>query len=39
MDGATRFELGEQEEFQIKVSDSPMQMVINPNDNLTDLWS
>lgn len=38
MDGATRFELGEDEEFKIQASDSAISMVVNPNDNLTDLW-
>ena len=38
LDGATRFELGENEEFKIEASDSCMSMVVNPSDNLTDLW-
>ena len=38
MDGATRFELGEGEEFKIESSPSSISMVVNPVDNLTDLW-
>ena len=38
LDGATIFELGENEELEIKLSKSPIKMVINPNDNSTDFW-
>ena len=38
LDGATRFELGENEEFKIEPSASSLSLVVNPADNLTDLW-
>lgn len=38
LDGATRFELGEDEEFKIEPSASSLSLVVNPADNLTDLW-
>lgn len=39
LDGGTRFELKQGEEITISGSSSNIGMVINPTDNLTDLWS
>lgn len=39
LDGGTRFEMKQGEELTICGSDSNLGMVINPSDNLTDLWS
>lgn len=38
MDGATRFILGEDEELTIQGSKNALSLVVNPSDNLTDLW-
>jgi len=38
MDGATRFEVEENESITISGSHIAMNMVVNPTDNLTDLW-
>eukprot|EP00355_Strombidium_rassoulzadegani_P005094 CAMPEP_0168619464 /NCGR_PEP_ID=MMETSP0449_2-20121227/6615_1 /TAXON_ID=1082188 /ORGANISM="Strombidium rassoulzadegani, Strain ras09" /LENGTH=88 /DNA_ID=CAMNT_0008660399 /DNA_START=567 /DNA_END=830 /DNA_ORIENTATION=- len=38
LDGSTRFEMDEDEELKIEASDSCISMVVNPSDNLTDLW-
>ena len=38
LDGATRFELGDAENFEVKGSQSCISMVVNPSDNLTELW-
>lgn len=38
LDGATRFELKDSEEIIISGSDSNLSMVVNPSDNLMDLW-
>ena len=39
LDGGTRFELKQGEEIRVCGSQSNIGMVINPTDNLTDLWS
>ena len=39
MDGGTRFELTPGEELVIQGSESTLGMVINPADNLVDLWA
>jgi NAD kinase len=38
LDGATRFELKENEEIDIHASENMLSFVINPSDNLIDLW-
>ena len=39
LDGATRFELDQDEELVVEGSESALSLVVNPTDNLTDLWS
>ena len=39
LDGGTRFELQPGEELTIQGSEASLGMVINPSDNLVDLWS
>ena len=39
LDGGTRFELLPGEELSIKGSEASLGMVVNPSDNLVDLWS
>ena len=38
LDGSTRFELQDGEELEIKASSSNLSFVVNPSDNLMDLW-
>ncbi len=38
LDGANRFELKDDEEVVICGSSSNISFVVNPTDNLTDLW-
>ena len=38
LDGATRFELEEEEELVIEGSANNMSFIVNPTDNLMDLW-
>lgn len=38
LDGATRFEMDENESIKVQGSESAISMVVNPTDNLTDLW-
>ena len=39
LDGANRIKLEDGESIEITGSASPMQMVTNASDNLTDLWA
>jgi len=39
LDGATRFEMSEGEELTVQGSESHLSMVVNPSDNMMDLWS
>ena len=38
LDGATRFELKDGEELEIKASENNLSFVVNAQDNLMDLW-
>lgn len=39
LDGATRFELKDDESVTIKASNQAVAFITNPTDNLTSLWS
>jgi NAD kinase len=38
LDGATRFELKDGEELEIEGSECNLSFVVNPTDNIMDLW-
>lgn len=38
LDGSTRFELQQGEELTVTGSEHTLSMIINPTDNLMDLW-